>query len=246
VSASGVKVERFDRPDQTKDFSKSSARSEFDAYLNGIKPLDQYVVFLMRPSGIGLFQDLVKSARDKGIEVGYDALEEDKQIYFSTPPVIDETVPVQPAARSTGDGGYSDPGGGAGGVARTSGGQGDGNRTSGGSRFGADNGSGAQPGYGSGTGSNQAGTASAFQAGSGRSPAGSPPGGGSGIGAGNGKGTSSNATNGNGTGRGFGNSAAPGTETSKAVPTSSSKPAPPPAPVTKSWWQRFLEWIGYK
>src|SRR6202142_2242512 len=125
VSASGVKLERFDRPDQTKDFSQSSARSEFDSYLDGVKPVDQYIVFLVRPSGVGLFEDLVKSARDKNIEVGFDALEENKDIYYSTPPVIDETVPVVPgtASYSPGSGGYSDPRGGAGDVTDANGGQ---------------------------------------------------------------------------------------------------------------------------
>ena len=57
------------------------------------RSLDQYVVFLVRPSGIETFQDLVKSARDMGFDVGFDALEEDRQIHFSTPPAVDESTP---------------------------------------------------------------------------------------------------------------------------------------------------------
>jgi len=91
ISGSGAKVERFDHPDQAKEFSKSSARAGFDSYLGEAKPLDQYVVFLVRPSGIELFQRLVKLAREKGFEVGFDALEEDREIHFTTPPPIDET-----------------------------------------------------------------------------------------------------------------------------------------------------------
>src|ERR1019366_10563192 len=82
--------ERFYHPDQARKFSKSSARAEFDSYLGEAKQLDQYVVFLVRPSGIELFERLVKSARDKGFEVGFDALEEDREIHFTSPPPLDE------------------------------------------------------------------------------------------------------------------------------------------------------------
>jgi myosin heavy subunit len=91
ISGSSAKVERFDHPSQAKEFSKSSARTEFNSYLGEAKPLDQYVVFLVRPSGIELFERLVKLAREKGFEVGFDALEEDREIHFSTPPPLDET-----------------------------------------------------------------------------------------------------------------------------------------------------------
>ena len=274
VSASGVKLERFDRPDQTKDFNQASARSEFDSYLDGVKPLDQYIVFLVRPSGVGLFEDLVKSARDKNIEVGFDALEENKDIYYSTPPVIDETVPVVPgtASYSPGSGGYSDPRGGAGDVTGANGGQrgGTGGTTSSGtgSNDGRNQSQSApgQNGKGTGDGTNpQGGAANAGQSGNGGQTTGSKPGSGSGngygagagngagtgqgagVGNGNGNGTSKNAaTNNAGNGGGPGSSAATPGDTKKAQPTTSSKHTTPPPPVAKSWWQRFLEWIGYR
>lgn len=100
ISGSGVKVERFDHPDQAKEFSKSSASPGFDSYLGEAKPLDQYVVFLVRPSSIELFERLVKLAREKGFEVGFDALEEDREIHFTTPPPLDE-APVPNKAPDT-------------------------------------------------------------------------------------------------------------------------------------------------
>jgi len=90
VSSSGVKVERFDHPDEAKEFSKSNARSGFGSYLSEAKSVDQYVVFLVRPSGIELFERLVNLARDRGFEVGFDALEENREIHFTTPPPLDE------------------------------------------------------------------------------------------------------------------------------------------------------------
>jgi hypothetical protein len=96
ISGGGVKVERFDHPDRAREFSKGTARSEFDSYLSEAKPLDQYVVFLVRPSGIELFKHLVRVAREKGFEVGFDALEENREIHFTTPPPLDETpVPAK-------------------------------------------------------------------------------------------------------------------------------------------------------
>jgi hypothetical protein len=90
LSGSGAKVERFDHPSLAKEFSKSSARTEFDSYLREAKPLDQYVVFEIRRSGIELFERLVKLARERGFEVGFDALEEGVELHYVTPPPLDE------------------------------------------------------------------------------------------------------------------------------------------------------------
>jgi hypothetical protein len=268
VSVSGVKIERFDRPDQSKGFTNSSARSEFDTYLEGVKPADQYIVFLVRPSGIGLFEDLVKSARDKNIEVGFDALEENKDIYYSTPPVIDETVPVPPgtASYASGSGGYSDPRGGAGDATGANGGQRGvpGGATSSGT---AANYGGNQPqstqgqsGIGNANRMNpQGGAANTGHRGNeGQSSSsqpssfsdtgtGSGSGAATGVGNGKGNGTSKNtATNNAGNGNEPGKSAATPAEAKKTSPTTPSKHTTHPPPVAKSWWQRFLDWIGYK
>jgi len=105
VAGAGAAVERFDHPADRQQWDKSGAVNAFKTYLGQAKALNQYVVFLVRPSGIGLFQDLVKTARDLGFEVGYDALEEDRQIHFSTPPPIDEpaatAVPAAGPAQTT-------------------------------------------------------------------------------------------------------------------------------------------------
>jgi len=93
VAGAGVTIERFDHPDQRKQLEKSGADTAFKTFLSGAKVLDQYVVFLVRPSGIEIFQDLVKSARGMGFDVGFDALEEDRHIHFSTPPAVDASTP---------------------------------------------------------------------------------------------------------------------------------------------------------
>ena len=252
VSTSGVKLEQFDHPERARVIAKSNASAEFDSYLGGIKPLDQYVVFLVRPSGIELFERLVKLARDKGFEVGFDALEEDKDIYFSTPPIIDETTPAEPMAtfQNGGTGGYSNPSGGSGGqngnAARNGRGDGNGNADSS-----NQNGtSQAQTGSGrAGTNPNNgsAGTDNGGKS-SGRQQGGST-GAGSGDGKGDGKGNGSSnaaAANSNGNGRGSGDSASAPAEPKKNPTPPTSKASPTPQQHTKGWWQRFLEWIGYK
>jgi hypothetical protein len=93
VASSGVTIERFDHPEQRRQLEKIGADSAFQTYLRDAKPLDQYLVFELKPSGIELFQDLLKTARDKDFDVGFDALEENRQIHFSTPPAADEPVP---------------------------------------------------------------------------------------------------------------------------------------------------------
>ena len=94
VAGAGVAIEHFDHPERRKQLQTSGANAAFKSILHEAKSLDHYVVFLVRPSGIGTFQDLVKSARDLGFDVGFDALEEDRQIHFSTPPAVDDSTPT--------------------------------------------------------------------------------------------------------------------------------------------------------
>jgi hypothetical protein len=117
VGETGATIERFDHPEQRRPLDKAGADSGLRSFLRGAKALNQYVVFLVRPSGIGLFKDLVKSAREMGFEVGFDALDEGSQVHFSNPPPIDEPVPPidKPAPASVPK--ASAPGGGSGSAA---------------------------------------------------------------------------------------------------------------------------------
>jgi hypothetical protein len=98
VAGTGAVAEAFDHPEKRQQWDATHAQSSLEAYLRNAKPLDQYVVFLVRPSGIPLFQKLLKSTRTDGFEVGYDALEEDREVHFSKPPPIDEPPPAGDAA----------------------------------------------------------------------------------------------------------------------------------------------------
>lgn len=216
VSGSGLKIERFDHPELAQKFSKSRASGGFESYLQKAKPQDQYVVFLIRPSGIGLFKDVVEIARGAGFEVGFDALEEDREVHFTRPPPIDdEAVPARRSDR--GDG-------------QQSSGVSTGRQNSAGSAAGTE----SRAGGASGTGSsamNQSGTrpSTIDQA---RSAGTNTSGGATGS-------ATAGETNGNATAGGTNGSAAIVSRTNSA----SAQPARPP-PKPKSWWQRFLEWIG--
>ena len=101
VDGMGATIQRVDHPEQSKQLNKDIADSAFSSYLDTAKSLDQYVVFEVKPSGIGLFQDLVKSARDKGFDVGYDALEEDKNPHLSPLPSVNESTPPTDTSTAT-------------------------------------------------------------------------------------------------------------------------------------------------
>ena len=276
VSNRGISLERFDHPEKTKQIDSAKPRSDFEDYVKTLKATDEYVVFLIRPSGVALFQDIVKTARERNIEVGFDAIEEDKDIYFTSPPVLDETVPVNsPSGYTSGSGGYSDPSGGGGTTfggtgnsgggtpGYSTGGKAGGNAGSGpggfnpGSAGGTPNG-GTERGKGETTGGGVNGTGTGTAAGSGSQAgngatgsgtgsSGSGTGNGAGAGKGKGDGNSNSAKAGNGSGSN-GNATAktntPTTEVKKDDQKTNSVPATkPPTPVTKSWWQRFLEWV---
>jgi chemotaxis protein histidine kinase CheA len=97
VARTGAGAYAFDHPEKHQQWDTARAPSSFEQYLRNAKSLNQYVVFEVKPSGIQLFQKLLETARSAGFDVGFDALEEDKEVQgFSSPPPIDEPVPSIP------------------------------------------------------------------------------------------------------------------------------------------------------
>lgn len=95
VDGNGVRMQQFGRPEELREFPSKSAEDDFEAYLNGIQTKDAYIVFLIRPSGILAFEDLVESARKRGFDVGFDALEENREVLFQPPPAVDQERDTQ-------------------------------------------------------------------------------------------------------------------------------------------------------
>lgn len=241
ISGTGLRIDRFNHPELSQEFKKSGARAGLESYLKQAKSQDQYVVFLIRPSGIALFKQLVQTARDSGFEVGFDALEEDREIHFSAPPPIDDeatsehrplVINGEPSSgdithgRYPGGNGTARNGTGSGGNGNISGGNGTASAgTEGGSREGSANGTGSAT-------ATQAGQASSTGTQTGSDEINRP---------GGTNGNPAGLTNGSTAGSGTNNGAATVSGTN-GTPSTTSPPPPPPKP--KSWWQRFLEWLG--
>jgi hypothetical protein len=85
VSATNLVCERFNQPQSRKQFPAASAERQFSELLNDARPDRDYFVFYIRPSGIQQFQHFSDVAKRAGFNVGYDAVEEDRQILFTQP-----------------------------------------------------------------------------------------------------------------------------------------------------------------
>lgn len=85
VSRTNVVCERFNQPAQRRVFSADQAPSLLATALREWQPSRDYIVFYVRPSGIEAFIRLLELAKSAGFQVGYDAVEENKEIVFSTP-----------------------------------------------------------------------------------------------------------------------------------------------------------------
>jgi hypothetical protein len=221
TSAKDLQMARFNQPKETENFSKGGSFSGFKSYLGRIKPEKQYVVFLVRPSGIDMFRDLVEVARDSGFEVGFDALEENRQLHFTTPPPIDD----QTVASGTHSGSWRPGGSPSGAPTGSSAGGPSGGGATGGGTNGSDGGASTEgnsvpSGANSTGGTNLAGGTNMI--------------GGTNI---EGETNVTGATNG---------SAESTAEASKTSATNSVPKTTPPPPKPKSWWQRLLEWLGLR
>ena len=85
VSATNLVCERFNRPESRQAFAADAAERQFGEVLRQAHPDRDYFVFYIRPSGIRQFQHYSTLAKQAGFNVGYDAVEEDRQILFSQP-----------------------------------------------------------------------------------------------------------------------------------------------------------------
>jgi len=88
VSGNGVRLEEFNKPEASKEFHGPRAEAQFRSHLDKYDKASYYLVFLVRPSGIGLFDDLSDLSRKLGFEVGFDALDENVEVRFQEPPPL--------------------------------------------------------------------------------------------------------------------------------------------------------------
>lgn len=102
VGGNGISIERFDKPESRLIYSSPSAASEWLGYLKRLNKSQQFIVFLIRPSGIELFRSLRELTRDAGFHTGYDAVEEGQKITFGRPPDESGGQPVPTPPETSG------------------------------------------------------------------------------------------------------------------------------------------------
>jgi hypothetical protein len=85
VSHTNLICEQFNLPASRKEFAADRAEAGLAQSLGQWNRERDYLVFYVRPSGIELFARCLEIAKRAGFQVGYDAVEEDKQIIFSEP-----------------------------------------------------------------------------------------------------------------------------------------------------------------
>jgi len=80
VSSDGVRIQGFDggSPEQWRD------AAAFGSGLSSVSPLDRYIVFYAKPSGVAQIEAYLEAARGRGFGVGYDAIPEDAEITLET------------------------------------------------------------------------------------------------------------------------------------------------------------------
>jgi DNA repair exonuclease SbcCD ATPase subunit len=83
VSANKIEIKRLNAAlSETHDLS--SGAEDLRPLLALLNPEREYVVFYFRPSGAKWFEPFRNLARSLGFAVGYDAIEEQKEVIFST------------------------------------------------------------------------------------------------------------------------------------------------------------------
>jgi hypothetical protein len=86
LSGSGLTWQRFQNSTNRQTLPAADLESGFAAALRDWKSDRDYLVFYVRPSGIALFERCRAMAREVGFKIGYDALEESRELVVSPPP----------------------------------------------------------------------------------------------------------------------------------------------------------------
>ena len=80
-SENSVRAGYIDRPVAPVIFSADESLSKvFGEYIERLSSSSEYIVFMIKPSGVKVFKSLILIARAHEFDVGYDALEEDQYI----------------------------------------------------------------------------------------------------------------------------------------------------------------------
>src|SRR4051812_24367862 len=81
VNSNKIQIRRFNN--NSLQERNLSSDDDVRPLLASLNPTREYVIFYFRPSGVKWFEPFRAIAREAGFAVGYDAVEEQKQIIFS-------------------------------------------------------------------------------------------------------------------------------------------------------------------
>ena len=85
VNQRHLRFEEFNAPESLKVLSTRSLTDSLKAGVKDCSPRTHKIVFLFKPSGAKYFQKVIELATGAGFQVGYDPVEESKEIFFSLP-----------------------------------------------------------------------------------------------------------------------------------------------------------------
>ena len=85
VDLKHLRFEEFNAPESLKVLSTRSLTDSLKAGTKDCSPRTHKIVFLFKPSGTKYFQKVIELAKNAGFQVGYDPVEESKEIFFSVP-----------------------------------------------------------------------------------------------------------------------------------------------------------------
>lgn len=90
VMPNAMTAQRLDLGEETKVGRTSNTEENLSDLLQESKPTDQFLVFYFKPSTLSGFNDLIRAAKSLGYEVGYDIVEEDGVVRFTTSSAYNE------------------------------------------------------------------------------------------------------------------------------------------------------------
>ena len=100
-----ITAQRLDAGEESKVDRTSNTEKNLSDLLEGTKPTDQFLVFYFKPSTLAGFDDVIRAAKSFGYEVGYDIVEEEGVVRFTTSAEDKEAEsgPQVPATSESGD-----------------------------------------------------------------------------------------------------------------------------------------------
>lgn len=83
VSAGGIVLNRFNRPEDKQEFNSSKAIGGLKREMAGMNPAKDYIIFYIRPSGVKLFKSCREITDRSRFQIGFDAVEENTELIFT-------------------------------------------------------------------------------------------------------------------------------------------------------------------